>query len=636
MSNSMQHEWKSRMPRSTMQRSLLCFDALALPLLLWIACSLRHLTPYEIPSQQWILFLAAPLISIPVFIRLGLYRAVIRYIGQKALLTVVYSITLATLLWSLLAIGITSAQELPRSLLPLFWLLNLTAIGSVRLIIRHIYLLPHKSSSRALIWGAGAAGVQLAGAIHYSRSLVAVAFIDDDRRLHGQEIAGLRVYPPEAIPHLIDQYSITDLLLAIPSADHQNRKRILRQIESLPVHVRALPLVNEIISCKVGVNDLREANIGDLLTREEVAPVPELLAHNVQGKTVLVTGAGGSIGSEICRQILKLDPHRVVLLDHSECALYTVTQSLPAAQHQRIVALLGSTQDDIFLKSVMREYEVQTVYHAAAYKHVPIVEQNPIAGIKNNVLGTLSAAEAALEADIETFVLISTDKAVRPANVMGASKRVAELLVQAIQQRARLAGKLNIRFETVRFGNVLESSGSVVPLFRQQIAAGGPVTVTHSEATRFLMSIPEAAALVIQAGALGAGGDVFVLDMGEPVKISNLARSMIRLSGKTVRDNDNPLGQVEIQYIGLRPGEKLHEELFISGTVTATQHPKILRSDEPSLTWSQLRPRLDRLKSAVKRKDIAAAERILADIIDVEQIKPAAGAAYTSEVVNIR
>lgn len=635
MTNAMQHEWKLRLPKSKMQRSLLCFDALALPFLLWVAFSTRHLTLYQVPSDQWGLFVALPLISIPVFVRLGLYRAVIRYIGQKALLTVMYSITLATGLWSLFAMSVTTPEEMSRSLLPLFWLLNLIAIGSVRLIIRHIYLLPQQGTSRAIIWGAGAAGVQLAGAIHYSRSLVAVAFIDDDPRLQGQEIAGLRVYAPDAIPQLIEQYNVEDLLLAIPSADQHNRKRILRKLESLPVHVRALPLVNEIISGKVDVDDLREADIGDLLTREEVAPVPELLRHNVQHKVVLVTGAGGSIGSEICRQILKLDPRRLIMLDHSECALYNIHQSLSAIQDQRIVALLGSTQDESLLKSIMREHCVQTVYHAAAYKHVPIVEQNPIVGIQNNIFGTLAAAEAALEANIETFVLISTDKAVRPANTMGATKRAAELLVQAIQQRARLAGKANIRFETVRFGNVLESSGSVVPLFRQQIAAGGPLTVTHPEVTRFLMSIPEAAALVIQAGALGAGGDIFVLDMGEPVKIRNLARSMIRLAGKTVRDNDNPGGQIEIRYIGLRPGEKLHEELFISGTVTATRHPKILRSDEPSLTWAELRPRLDRLRAAVRRKDGEAAGQILASIIDAQQAE-ICPPAYTSEVVNIR
>jgi FlaA1/EpsC-like NDP-sugar epimerase len=618
-----------------MQRSLLVFDALIIPLLLWVAFSLRLKTLYLIPADQWILFLAAPLISIPVFIRLGLYRAVIRYLGQKALWTIVKSVTLTTLLWAVLAVIVTHYSGMPRSVLPIFWFLNIVAIGSVRLIIRHVYLRPTKGTGRAIIWGAGSAGVQLAGALRYGRELVTVGFVDDDPRLHGQEIAGLRVFPPSAIAQLIDQYEVGDLLLAIPSADQQNRKRILRYLEPLPVHVRVVPGMKELIAGSVNIEDLREANIGDLLTRDEVEPVNELLIHNVLNKSVLVTGAGGSIGSEICRQLIQLNPTRLVMLDHSEHALYNVRQSLPPTHGVEVVALLGSVQDGALMLSVMQEYGIHTVYHAAAYKHVPIVEDNPVAGIKNNVFGTLAAAEAALSAHIETFVLISTDKAVRPSNTMGASKRVAELLVQAIQDDARNQGRIKTRFETVRFGNVLESSGSVVPLFRQQIALGGPVTVTHPEVTRFLMSIPEAAGLVIQAGALGEGGDTFVLDMGAPIKINNLAKSMIQLAGYTVKDSDNPDGVIEIKYVGLRPGEKLHEELFITGNATATRHPKILRSEETSVKWTWLRPKLDSLKTAVEQLDKEKIEATLRALIEA-QGDGTPSRPYTAHVVPLR
>jgi FlaA1/EpsC-like NDP-sugar epimerase len=635
MSNAFFNEWRMKLPRSTMQRSLLVFDALIIPFLLWIAFSLRLKTAYQIPPEQWVLFIAAPLISIPVFIRLGLYRAVIRYLGQKALWTIVQSVTLTTLLWAVLAVIATHYTGMPRSVLPIFWALNVLTIGSVRLIIRHVYLRPTKGTGRAIIWGAGSAGVQLAGALRYGRELVAVAFIDDDSTLHGQEIAGLRVFSPDAISQLIDQYAVADLLLAIPSADQQNRKRILRFLEPLPLHVRVLPGVNELIAGRVNIDDLREANVGDLLTREQVEPVTELLQQNVRDKVVLVTGAGGSIGSEICRQIMQLKPQRLVMLDHSEHALYSVHQSLPPVHEVDVVALLGSVQDATLMRSVMLDYGVHTVYHTAAYKHVPIVEDNPIAGIKNNVFGTLAAAEAALSAHIETFVLISTDKAVRPTNIMGASKRVAELLVQAIQDDARNQGIVKTRFETVRFGNVLESSGSVVPLFRQQIAEGGPVTVTHPAVTRFLMSIPEASGLVIQAGALGAGGDTFVLDMGAPIKINNLARSMIKLAGHTVKDDDNPQGDIEIKYVGLRPGEKLHEELFITGNATATRHPKILRSEETSVKWTWLRPKLDSLREAVEKLDRQQIEATLHALIEGQPPTKPLG-DYGADVVPLR
>ncbi len=632
MSKPFLHEWRALLPRGRLQWSLLVFDALIIPVLLWVSFSLRLQVAYPVPPQQWILFIAAPLISIPVFIRMGLYRAVIRYLGQKALWTIIQSVTLTTILWAVLAVIATHYSGMPRSVLPIFWSLNILAIGSVRMIIRHVYLRPTKGTGRAIIWGASSAGVQLAGALRYGRELVAVAFVDDDPHVQGQEIGGLRVFPPASLEHLIEQYGVSDLLLAIPSADQQNRARILHYLEPLPVHVRALPKVNDIITGRVNIGDLQEANVGDLLTRDEVEPVAELLLENIRDKAVLVTGAGGSIGSEICRQIAQLRPSRLIMLDHSEVALYTVHQSLPPAHKTEIIALLGSVQDGRYLHSIMVDYDIQTVYHAAAYKHVPIVEQNPIAGIKNNVFGTLAAAEAALSAQIETFVLISTDKAVRPSNTMGASKRVAELLVQAIQNDTRNQGPNRTRFETVRFGNVLDSSGSVVPLFRQQIAEGGPVTVTHVEVTRFLMSIPEAAGLVIQAGALGAGGDTFVLDMGAPIKIVNLARSMIRLSGHSVKDNDNPEGSIEIKYTGLRPGEKLHEELFITGNATATRHPKILRSEEASVNWAWLRPRLESLRTVIDERDNKKIKAILRSLIESPDDEP----DYGAKVVPLR
>lgn len=609
-------DWRLLLPKSTLQRSLLCFDAMIIPLLLWAAFSIRLQTTYQIPTNQLILFIAAPLISIPVFIRLGLYRAVIRYLGHKALWTIVHAVTVTTMFWAVLAVFATHYTGMPRSVLPLFWLFNIIAIGSSRLLIRHFYLLPTKGASRAIIWGAGSAGAQLAGALRHGRELIAVAFIDDDERLHGQEIAGVKVHPPSTLQLLAEQYNVEELLIAIPSVDQNNRRRILRIVESLPLHVRVLPGVNEIISGHVTVSDLQEANIADLLTREEVAPEHQLMRQNVHRKVVLITGAGGSIGSEICRQILRQNPQRLVMVEHSEHALYTVHQSLKPSPDSEIIALLGSVQDADFIRSVMSDHSIDTVYHAAAYKHVAIVADNPIAGIKNNVFGTQVVAEAAVAAGIETFVLISTDKAVRPSNVMGASKRVAEMVVQAMQDNARKRGLLKTRFEIVRFGNVLASSGSVVPLFREQIAKGGPVTVTHPDVTRFLMSIPEAAALVIQAGALGEGGDVFVLDMGRAIKIDSLARSMIQLTGKSVRDLDNPQGQIEIQYIGLRPGDKLHEELFLTSSVTATRHPKILRSEEKAVPWSALSPALEQLRIAVNERDNDALDSLLRQIID--------------------
>jgi FlaA1/EpsC-like NDP-sugar epimerase len=483
-------------------------------------------------------------------------------------------------------------------------------VGS-RLTVRWLLQSRNATGDRVIIYGAGDAGAHLAAALIGRGEFVPVAFVDDNPSLRGAVINGLEVHPPATLSMFISETGVSRVLLALPSVSRRRRLEIINQLEQLPVHVQTMPDTGDLVAGNARVDDIREVDITDLLGRDAVPPIPKLLDASIRGKSVMVTGAGGSIGSELCVQIARLQPKRLVLLDLSEAALYTVDQTLHDLVQRNsldldIIALIGSTHHQNRMREILETYEVETVYHAAAYKHVPLVEHNMIEGIHNNVFGTLHSAEAAIAAGVKSFVLVSTDKAVLPTNVMGATKRFAELALQGLNQRGS-----STTFSMVRFGNVLASSGSVVPLFREQIRNGGPVTVTHPEIYRYFMTIPEAAALVLQAGSMATGGDVFVLDMGKPVRIRDLAEKMIHLMGLTIRDEDNPDGDIEIRFTGLRPAEKLYEELLIGNNVMGTEHRSIMRAEEDFLPWDELKPLLDQIWAACQRLDCTKAREVL-------------------------
>ncbi len=534
-------------------------------------------------ANQWLSYVAAVVIAIPLFVRFGLYRAIFRYIGWYALSAVTLACGLYGALYSLI-FSVIGIDLIPRTTGFLQPILLFVGVGASRAIARfwlgggYSAILGNSQKRRVLIYGAGSAGRQLAGGLASSQEMSVVAFIDDDPKLHGSHLNGKVIYPPSRLEKAIDDLAIDDLLLAMPSVSRKRTNEIVDSLQGHGVTVRTLPGIFELADGKVTISDLRPIQIEDLLGRDPVPPDPTLMSKCITGKTVLVTGAGGSIGSELCRQILTHKPMRLVLVENSEYNLYAIEQELASLGHARyaveLVAILASVTDRPRIEGIFQSYSPDTVYHAAAYKHVPLVEANPGEGLRNNVFGTLTVAELAERHGVRDFVLISTDKAVRPPNIMGASKRLAEMVLQLMAQKS------STRFSMVRFGNVLGSSGSVVPLFRKQIAAGGPVTVTHPEVTRYFMTIPEAAQLVIQAGSMAASGDVFVLDMGEPVKIVDLARRMIELSGLHVKFGPDDEG-VEIKITGLRPAEKLYEELLIGDQPLPTGHQRILRAREP-------------------------------------------------------
>ena len=618
-------------------------DILLIWLAVWLAFVLRMGSDdlvQPLGGHAW-LFVAAPLLAIPLFIRMGLYRAVLRYLDNNGLLTILKAVSLAALLLALAIYWYRDAPALvPRSLVFNYWWISLLLIGGLRLLMRHYFLgdwgdwkrarhmLPFTRDddglSRVAIYGAGSAGHQLAAALRRGRAMRPVAFLDDDDGIANRTIAGLKVYKPKHLQQMIDETGASEVLLAIPSASRARRREILAALEPYPLHVRSVPGLMELASGRVKVEDIQEVDIADLLGRDAVEPRVELVERCIRGQVVMVTGAGGSIGSELCRQILTQAPAVLILFEHSEYNLYSIHQELQVRLDPaiRLVPILGSIRNPQRLLDVMRTWRVDTLYHAAAYKHVPMVEHNIAEGVLNNVVGTLNTAQAAILAGVRHCVLISTDKAVRPTNVMGCTKRLAEQLLQALSREAepRLHGlgcaqANRTRFCMVRFGNVLGSSGSVIPLFREQIRRGGPVTVTHPEITRYFMTIPEAAQLVIQAGAMGQGGDVFVLDMGEPVRIAELAEKMIRLSGLTLRSEHNPRGDIAIEYSGLRPGEKLYEELLIGDNVSATEHPMIRRADEQHMSWEALSELLDQLLAAVADEDCARIRTLLCQAV---------------------
>jgi FlaA1/EpsC-like NDP-sugar epimerase len=557
-------------------------------------------------------------IALPIFIVSGLYRAIFRYCGWPALLAVARAVGIYSLLYASIftAIGLAGVPRTVGIIQPILLLLFVgasRALARVWLGDQYLSILKHASRPKVLIYGAGNTGRQLAAAMASSHEMQVAGFLDDDDRLHGHVLNGQPIYNPADLDSLAATLNISDVLLAMPSLSRRRRNEILGQIRVAKVAVRTLPSVTDLAQGKVSISDLRELDIDDLLGREPVMPNHILLAMNVRSKVVMVTGAGGSIGSELCRQILAVGPSKLLLIEQSEFALYGIHQELEEKLSGReitLVPLLASVQDNDRIHESMSTWHPDTVYHAAAYKHVPLVEHNPAEGIKNNVLGTLKTALAAAENGISDFVLISTDKAVRPTNIMGASKRLAEMALQAIA-----ATNPGTKFSMVRFGNVLGSSGSVVPKFRQQIRDGGPITLTHLEITRYFMTIPEASQLVIQAGAMAKGGDVFVLDMGQSVKIIDLARRMIELTGLTVRDEQNPDGDIEIEITGLRPGEKLYEELLIGDNPKPTSHSRIMKAHEEFIPWAELEGQLRSLEMALNVNDVGVIRLMMEKLV---------------------
>jgi len=634
-----------RLPRRQKRLIQVAVDVVLVWLALWLAFYVRlGNADFAEPlgGHAW-LFGMAPVISIPFFIRLGMYRAVMRYFGNDALMAIVKAVSLSALSLSLVIYWYTDAPKLiPRSMVFNYWWLSLLLIGGLRLVMRHYFMgnwftpasLTHFRSrdaglAKVAIYGAGAAGNQLVAALRLGRAMRPVAFIDDDPNLYNRSIAGLHVYSAKHIGQMVEDTSAVQILLAIPSATRARRREILEKLEHYPLHVRSVPGFMDLASGKVQVDDIQEVDIADLLGRDAVPPIQNLFESCIQSQVVMVTGAGGSIGSELCRQVIASRPDVLVLFDHSEYNLYSIHLELERrigreALSTRLVPILGSIRDGERLLDVLQTWGVQTVYHAAAYKHVPMVEHNVAEGVLNNVIGTLNTAQAALQAGVTNFVLISTDKAVRPTNVMGSTKRMAEMILQALSREPApvLFGSRDAvhhvnktRFTMVRFGNVLGSSGSVIPRFYQQIRAGGPVTVTHPKITRYFMTIPEAAQLVIQAGSMGQGGDVFVLDMGQPVRIAELAEKLIHLSGLSVRSEKCPHGDIAIEYTGLRPGEKLYEELLIGDNVSPTEHPMIMTASEEYLPWEQLKRLLSRLMGAVDEDDYPLVRQLLREAV---------------------
>jgi FlaA1/EpsC-like NDP-sugar epimerase len=597
---------------------MIAADLVSIPVALWLAFVLKFDSVAQGFETSALLYVCATVVSLVLFQLFGLYRSVVRYIGPQALMAVGAGATGSALAVYLLGETPLVAQRVGITTTVIYALLALVWVGSSRYVARWILLQPNAAGESVAVYGAGEAGVRLARALNVGKGLSIVAFIDDKTVLRGSTIGGVSIHTPGDLPKLIRTKGISRVLLAVPTASRRRRAEIIRQVEGHGVMVQTIPDLAEIASGHAQLDELREIDVGDLLGRDPVPPNLELLDACIRGKNVMVTGAGGSIGSELCRQILRLGPRRLVLFENSELALYNVERELRMSQPQNpveIVPLLGNAHNGDRTGELLRTFAIQTVYHAAAYKHVPIVEQNVIEGVHNNVISTWNMAEAALANGVETFVLISTDKAVNPTNVMGATKRFAEMVLQGMTERG---GKT--RFCMVRFGNVLESSGSVVPLFREQIRRGGPVTVTHRDVIRYFMTIPEAAQLVLQAGSMAKGGDVFVLDMGKPMRIDDLARRMIRLSGLTIKDEANPEGDIEISYTGLRPAEKLFEELLIGNNVSGTEHPMIMRAMEHSQPWSAILRALTETMVALMQSDVRSARELLIDV--VREYKP--------------
>jgi FlaA1/EpsC-like NDP-sugar epimerase len=604
----------ARLPRRAKRAVMICADALALPFCVVAAFWMISSDQTLIRSEMWLVVLVS-VCAMPLFAYLGLYRSIVRFMGLDLVVAAFKGVSLLALVSAGLLFDLQQPEESLRVAVG-FWAVGLVWVAGSRFAVRLFFQAAKMLGDRVIIYGAGAAGARLASSLAGGQGFVPMAYVDDDPSQIGTAINGLEVYDPSHLSRLVTELSVSRVLLAMPSVTRRRRRQILNRLEAMPVHVQTVPDISDLISGFARVDDILEVDVADLLGRDAIPPNNELLSTCIGARSVMVTGAGGSIGSELCRQILRQGPKRLVLLDISEAALYTVNQQLREAARRdglgvEIVPLIGSVHHRDRMRDVLSAYKVDILYHAAAYKHVPLVEHNMIEGIHNNAFGTLHAAEAALEAGVKSFVLVSTDKAVGPTNVMGATKRLAELILQGLHERA-----VDTTFSMVRFGNVLASSGSVVPLFREQIRAGGPVTVTHPEIIRYFMTIPEAAQLVIQAGAMAQGGDVFVLDMGKPVRIKDLAEKMIHLMGLSIRDDDHPDGDIEIVYTGLRPAEKLYEELLIGNNVSGTEHPMIMRAEEEFLPWHDLQPLLGELWQSCVALDCEKSRQLLLTSVD--------------------
>lgn len=599
-------------PRWLKKLIFLCHDSVVIFTAFWLSIGVRlPIKPEFQDLANWQILFGTALTSMAVFVKLGLYRAVIRYAGNKILVVILIGALVSVA--AMTATAFYFKLELPNSVPVMYFLLLIVFLVGSRFSIKGVLQSHDRGSKRPIIiYGAGESGRQLLLSIKQVERYHPVAFVDDDRSLHQTVIHNTPVHSPAELPKLVGRHNVESILLAIPSASRQQQKEIISRMEYLPCKILAMPGIKDLVEGKVSVSTLKKVSVIDLLGREPIEPNIDLMQQNITGKVVMVTGAGGSIGSELCRQIVKQAPASLILFELSEFALYNIEQELTKyvddnSLDVNLIPALGSAQRQRRMAKLMERFSVQTVYHAAAYKHVPLVEYNTIEGVRNNIFGTLCCAQASIEAKVDTFVLISTDKAVRPTNTMGATKRMAELVLQALADRS----DHDTRFCMVRFGNVLGSSGSVIPLFEKQIAEGGPLTLTHVEITRFFMTIPEAAQLVIQAGAMAEGGDVFLLDMGKPIKIIDLARQMIRLSGLEVSDEHNPSGDIAIEVTGLRPGEKLYEELLIGEKPEGTNHPRIMTSKEVMLAWPELEKLLASLKDACKTFDMHQVRAIL-------------------------
>ncbi|MCF6301752.1 MAG: polysaccharide biosynthesis protein [Devosiaceae bacterium] len=611
-----------KLPRFLKRVILMGFDFVVLIFAVWAAYSLR-LNTLVIPDfTQTLVMILAPLTAIPVFIRFGLYRSIIRYLPDRAFWTIANAVLIATLLWvgTLFALEISRVGVVPRSLPLIYGILAILIIGGSRFLAKLLLWTPVKNSisGQVLIYGAGAAGAQLADALHEQGKKYVAGFLDDDIALHGRDIGGIRVYPPAHLNRLIDTMGIKEVILSMPSISSAKRQKIISELSYHKIKIRALPALTDLASGRYLISQVREIDINDILGRSSIPADPELLQKMIEGRSILVSGAGGSIGSELCKLIINWNPRKLMLLEANEFALYQLERKLKMHSDLPIVPVLGSVTDSALVARVFRQEAVQVVFHAAAHKHVPLVEANVLEGVRNNIFGTQNIAKLAFEAEVENFVLISTDKAVRPTNIMGATKRWAELIVRSFADQAQ-AQQSGQKFCAVRFGNVLGSNGSVVPLFKEQISRGGPLTITDERMTRYFMSIHEAAELIVQAGALSKGGDIFILEMGEPVRIRDLAQNMIRLAGLSIQNNENPGGDIAITTIGARPGEKIHEELFYDPkNAKPTRRPKILRAPQKQRSNINIEDELQHLHEFYRNQDEPNVRKLLFALINDE------------------
>ena len=594
--------------RKQKQLLMIIADICLIPIALWISLSLRlsNLWPVQYFLANIEVIILIPILSIPLFIHYGLYRAVLKYMGYQVIVATVKAVTLSSLSFGTLLMFIRDIY-FPRSTIIIFWFVSILIIIASRYLMKSILYFKDPMKKPIALYGAGEAGFQLIDSLRSSFEYMPVALFDDSPSKWGTVVNSMQVYPGDDLGEIIKKKNIKLILLSILGISRSERRQILHRISKFPVQVRMIASIDNLISGNFNLEQIHSVDVEDILGRDAVNPDVNLLEKNIKNKNILVTGAGGSIGKELCKQIILLKPKLIVLYENNEYSLYKTHLELNVSgNYIKIIPILSSVLNSLKFQMTLREYDINTVYHAAAYKHVPLVEMNPLDGINNNIIGTYNCVKGALETSVDTFILISTDKAVRPSNIMGATKRFSELILQGAQKLSS-----GTCFSMVRFGNVLDSAGSVVPLFRSQIKKGGPITVTHPEVTRYFMSIPEAVELVIQAGALARGGEVFVLEMGDPIRIIDLAKQMIHLSGFEHKTDKSPNGDIGIKITGLRPGEKLNEELIIGNNVYSTDHPQILKAKETSFEWNPIEEKIANLKTACEAMDINTALEIL-------------------------